>query len=68
MQSLKLTCNLCGKELSINEITSKSGFLGLGENKAVSKNTINFNGKYGDLCSDCAKDLEDFIKFKKENK
>lgn len=66
--SQTLKCDLCGCELTNEEKTIKQGFLGIGENKPTSKNRIVLNERAGDLCSDCYKQIDEFIKYLKENR
>ena len=68
-QSIKLSCDLCGKEISAADILSQQTNIIGWQKKPQSKHqlTFKFEGltRTGDLCYFCAKSLRDYIENKK---
>ena len=66
MITQQVRCDICGKELSINEVDSNKSFLNVQINtKPTSKFQMalmeNNNKKRGDLCLSCFRKVRDFI-------
>ena len=72
MQTIKVNCDLCNKELSPNELDMKKVLLGLGGEKPKSKNSILFvfegQERKGELCFSCARKVRDKLEDIKEKK